>query len=74
MSLASSARTLALALSAGLALTAACKLKPNSAGTVQAQQATAPTFTLEDQDGKPVALQAMLARGPVVIVFYRGFW
>jgi peroxiredoxin len=34
----------------------------------------APDFTLPDAFGHPVALSALLARGPVVISFYRGEW
>lgn len=34
----------------------------------------APDFTLSDGDGKPVALADLLARGPLVISFYRGVW
>ena len=34
----------------------------------------APDFTLPDQDGKAVTLSAELAKGPVLLVFYRGFW
>ncbi len=34
----------------------------------------APDFTLPDQDGTPVSLADLLARGPVHLVFYRGFW
>ena len=30
----------------------------------------APDFTLPDQDGKPVHLKELLARGPVVLYFY----
>jgi peroxiredoxin len=45
----------------------------------QAQRAkkagdTAPDFTLLDPDGKPVASRELLARGPLVISFYRGVW
>lgn len=36
--------------------------------------ATAPDFTLPGVDGKPVRLSAILAKGPVVLVFYRGAW
>ena len=36
--------------------------------------ATAPDFTLNDQDGTPVALAAKLAEGPVVVSLFRGFW
>jgi hypothetical protein len=34
----------------------------------------APDFTLPDQRGRPVSLGAELARGPVLLVFYRGHW
>lgn len=34
----------------------------------------APDFVLPDQDGTPVALADLRARGPVHLVFYRGFW
>ena len=36
--------------------------------------ATAEDFTLPDTTGKPVALSGLLAHGPAVLVFYRGFW
>jgi hypothetical protein len=36
--------------------------------------ATAADFTLPDATGKPVALSTLLAHGPAVLVFYRGFW
>jgi len=35
---------------------------------------TAPDFTLPDELGRPVSLAATLARGPVLLVFYRGHW
>jgi len=34
----------------------------------------APEFTLPNGSGQPVALSDMLARGPVVLSFYRGRW
>src|SRR3984957_20057578 len=34
----------------------------------------APEFTLNDPDGKPVSSRALLARGPLVVSFYRGVW
>jgi peroxiredoxin len=45
----------------------------------QAQRAkkagdTAPEFTLNDPDGKPVSLRDLLAKGPLVLSFYRGVW
>jgi hypothetical protein len=36
--------------------------------------AVAPDFTLPSQDGRAVSLATELARGPVVLVFYRGHW
>ncbi len=35
---------------------------------------TAPDFTLEDPDGKPVALSDYKDKKTVVLVFYRGYW
>jgi len=34
----------------------------------------APEFTLPDADGKPVSSRALLAKGPLVVTFYRGVW
>jgi peroxiredoxin len=34
----------------------------------------APDFELKDQNGKLVSLKDIRKRGPVVIVFYRGYW
>ncbi len=34
----------------------------------------APGFTLPNSDGQPVALTNLLAKGPVVVSFYRGRW
>ncbi len=34
----------------------------------------APAFSLPAQDGRTVDLATELAHGPVVLVFYRGFW
>lgn len=34
----------------------------------------APAFTLPGPDGRPVASGDLLARGPLVITFYRGVW
>lgn len=36
--------------------------------------ATAPSLRLPDTEGKLVELQALLEKGPVVVVFYRGDW
>ncbi len=47
--------------------------------TGQAQRASragevAPEFILNNPDGKPVSSRELLARGPLVISFYRGVW
>jgi peroxiredoxin len=47
--------------------------------SAQAQRArkagdTAPEFTLLDPDGKPVSSRESLAKGPLVVSFYRGVW
>jgi peroxiredoxin len=34
----------------------------------------APHFTLPNQKGEPVSLEAALARGPVLLGFHRGTW
>ena len=35
---------------------------------------TAPDFTLNDPEGVPVSSRTLLARGPLVVSFYRGVW
>ena len=40
---------------------------------VQAQR-RAPDFALPDHTGREVTLRSLLAKGPVVVIFYRGFW
>ena len=42
--------------------------------TVIKPGAVAPAFSLHDQNGRLVALSALLAAGPVVISVFRGFW
>ena len=34
----------------------------------------APDFTLPDQNGKPVKLSDSRSAGPLLLVFYRGYW
>jgi len=34
----------------------------------------APDFSLPNPDGKPVTLNEYTSRGPVVVIFYRGYW
>lgn len=47
-----------------------------SGQALQAKKAgdKAPDFTLNDPDGHPVSSQALLAKGPLVLSFYRGVW
>jgi len=45
----------------------------------QAQRAkkagdVAPEFILKDSDGKPIASRDLLAKGPLIVSFYRGVW
>lgn len=35
---------------------------------------SAPDFTLPDEEGRPVSMKAAVSEGPVLLVFYRGFW
>jgi peroxiredoxin len=44
------------------------------ADRIRAVGKKAPEFALPDQNGRPVVLSELLARGPVVIDFYRGRW
>jgi hypothetical protein len=64
---------LALMRSALLAVTTGCvtALHVTSSAPVTGE---APAFVLPAQDGQRVALGDALAHGPVVLVFYRGFW
>ena len=34
----------------------------------------APLFTLPNQKGAPISLEAALAKGPVLLGFHRGTW
>ncbi len=43
-------------------------------GGVIGEGASLPPFTLADSDGTPVASAALLAKGPLVLSFYRGKW
>ena len=62
-----------LAIAAATAAGCATSLHVISAASVAAGD-RAPVFTLAASDGHGVALADELARGPVAIVFYRGFW
>lgn len=43
-------------------------------GPSVAMDAPAPQFNLRSNDGRDVELKRLIADGPAVIVFYRGFW
>ena len=45
-----------------------------AAGRALIVGARAPSFTLNDPDGKPVSSVDLLSKGPLVISFYRGVW
>lgn len=47
---------------------------PEAQRAADASSGQAPDFTLPDHTGNPVSLKDALARGPVLLVFYRGFW
>ena len=49
----------------------AMRLPPSDALT---KLTTAPDFTLPDELGRPVSLHEARAQGPVLLVFYRGWW
>lgn len=62
------------AMAAGLLL-AACgwwTLETRTAAVATRQ--TAPAFELADHRGESVSLDSLLARGPAVVIFYRGHW
>lgn len=63
---------------AGLALVAAlaasCHWHLTTRTPPAADTAKAPEFSLPDADGKTVVLSDLLAKGPAVVVFYRGYW
>ena len=48
----------------------------NGAQAQRAKKAgdTAPAFTLKDPEGKPMSSRDLLAKGPLVVSFYRGVW
>ncbi|MBC8066798.1 MAG: redoxin domain-containing protein [Deltaproteobacteria bacterium] len=50
----------------------ACRLRAHGAGPVVQQRA--PAFALPDAEGRVVTLDGLRARGPAVLVFYRGHW
>ena len=59
-----------VALGLLVALGAGCGTAPAVAARKQDAHARAPDFTLADTDGRAVALHDLLARGPVILVFF----
>ena len=55
-----------------LASASGCRL--HTEGAPVAEQARAPDFELPAHDGRTVSLSQLVARGPAVLVFYRGHW
>lgn len=49
-------------------------IRSGLAGKALQAGAKAPDFTLPDAEGRPVRLATLLAKGPVVLTFYRGGW
>ena len=49
-------------------------VRDDIAGRAIKQGDMAPDFNLPNAQGNPVALSALLAKGPVVLTFYRGGW
>ena len=64
----------ALALAAGILASPAFAAETAKRSSPVATGETAPDFTLTDQNGHKRTLSAQLAKGPVVLVFYRGYW
>jgi hypothetical protein len=56
----------------GVGSTTGCRLRTEQAPA--AEQALAPDFELPSHEGRAVSLRQLLARGPAVLVFYRGHW
>ncbi len=46
----------------------------NAGGRALSVGAPVPAFELQDHQGNPVSSAALLARGPLVIIFFRGRW
>jgi len=63
-------RTAMLVLASSGCVTA---LQVTTTATVADGELAAP-FALPAQDGAQVSLAGVLARGPAVLVFYRGYW
>ena len=61
---------LALALAASVA---SCRKLETRTPAIE-KKAVAPDFELTDTEGRKHSLDEMVASGPAVVVFYRGYW
>ncbi|MBK7399595.1 MAG: hypothetical protein IPJ34_25890 [Myxococcales bacterium] len=67
-------RFLALGVALSIGVVAGCGYYVSTRGPGSVGQGVAPAFSLPDQNGTPTTLAGLLANGPAVLVFYRGFW
>jgi cytochrome oxidase Cu insertion factor (SCO1/SenC/PrrC family) len=70
------ARALSLAVLTAVAVVAAvsCHWKLETRTPALDEKKVAPDFELPDHTGKTYGLDGLLAKGPAVVVFYRGYW
>lgn len=54
-----------------LAVSSSCL---STRGPTVPQGQLAPDFSLRSHDGRQVTLDGLVAQGPAVLVFYRGYW
>ena len=73
-----SKRVIVLSLAALTALGAvaafSCNWKLKTRTPALDERKLAPDFSLPDHTGKAVTLDALVAKGPAVVIFYRGYW
>ena len=67
-------RSLALLLGALVCLAAACSWRLHTRAPAKSELSVAPDFALPDYRGGVVTLDGLLAKGPAVVIFYRGYW
>lgn len=66
-------RVMAATALAVLVLTAGCRGLVTRGEPAEVRE-PAPEFTLASHDGRTISLSDLLARGPALVVFYRGHW